>query len=32
MKLKRRVVEEQYGRLIDKLYADLTEPRPVTRA
>jgi long-chain acyl-CoA synthetase len=29
MKLKRRVVETQYHDLIDKLYADVTEPRPV---
>ncbi len=29
MKLKRRVVERQYHDLIDKLYADVTEPRPV---
>jgi len=28
MKLKRRVVEKQYHGLIDKLYADVTEPRP----
>jgi long-chain acyl-CoA synthetase len=32
MKLKRRVVEEQYRKLIDKLYADVVEPRPVTRS
>jgi long-chain acyl-CoA synthetase len=31
MKLKRRVVEHQYHRLIDKLYADAFEPRPVFR-
>lgn len=30
MKLKRRVVEKQYHDLIDKLYSDVTEPRPVT--
>jgi len=29
MKLKRRVVENQYRDLIDKLYADVAEPRPV---
>jgi long-chain acyl-CoA synthetase len=29
MKLKRRVVELQYADLIDKLYADVAEPRPV---
>jgi long-chain acyl-CoA synthetase len=29
MKLKRRVVEKQYHDLIDKLYAGVTEPRPV---
>jgi long-chain acyl-CoA synthetase len=28
MKLKRRVVEQQYADLIDKLYADVAEPRP----
>jgi long-chain acyl-CoA synthetase len=31
MKLKRRVVEQQYRELIDKLYADVTEPRPLMR-
>jgi long-chain acyl-CoA synthetase len=31
MKLKRRVVEQQYHGLIDKLYADVTEPRPLIR-
>jgi long-chain acyl-CoA synthetase len=31
MKLKRRVVEEQYRKLIDKLYADVAEPRPVSQ-
>jgi long-chain acyl-CoA synthetase len=31
MKLKRRVVERQYHELIDKLFADVTEPRPVIR-
>jgi long-chain acyl-CoA synthetase len=29
MKLKRRVVETQYHDLIDNLYADVTEPRPL---
>ena len=29
MKLKRRVVETRYRDLIDKLYADVAEPRPV---
>jgi len=31
MKLKRRVVEKQYHDLIDKLYADVVEPRPLVR-
>jgi hypothetical protein len=31
MKLKRRVVEDQYHDLIDKLYTDVTEPRPILR-
>jgi long-chain acyl-CoA synthetase len=31
MKLKRRVVEKQYQRVIDKLYADVAEPRPILR-
>jgi long-chain acyl-CoA synthetase len=31
MKLKRRVVEKQYHELIDKLYADVAEPRPILR-
>jgi len=31
MKLKRRVVEKQYHDLIDKLFSDVIEPRPVTR-
>jgi long-chain acyl-CoA synthetase len=30
MKLKRRVVEKQFHELIDKLYSDVIEPRPVT--
>jgi len=29
MKLKRRVVEKKYQDVIDKLYADVVEPRPV---
>jgi long-chain acyl-CoA synthetase len=29
MKLKRRVVEKQFHDLIDKLYSDVTEPRPL---
>jgi long-chain acyl-CoA synthetase len=29
MKLKRRVVEKQYHDLIDKLYSDVIEPRPI---
>jgi long-chain acyl-CoA synthetase len=29
MKLKRRVVEQQYRDVIGRLYADVTEPRPV---
>lgn len=31
MKLKRRVVENQYRDLIDKLYSDVAEPRPILR-
>lgn len=31
MKLKRRVVEQEYQSLIDKLFADVTEPRPLVR-
>jgi long-chain acyl-CoA synthetase len=29
MKLKRRVVEQQYRDVIDQLYADVAEPRPI---
>jgi long-chain acyl-CoA synthetase len=29
MKLKRRVVEKQYQEMLDKLYLDVAEPRPV---
>jgi long-chain acyl-CoA synthetase len=29
MKLKRRVVEDQYRQLIDKLFSDVAEPRPL---
>jgi long-chain acyl-CoA synthetase len=29
LKLKRRVVEQQYREVIDKLYADTAEPRPI---
>jgi long-chain acyl-CoA synthetase len=29
MKLKRRVVEDQYRGMIESLYADIAEPRPV---
>jgi long-chain acyl-CoA synthetase len=32
MKLKRRVVEQHYRALIDKLYADVAEPRPVIQS
>jgi long-chain acyl-CoA synthetase len=31
MKLKRRVVEKQYQDVVDQLYADVAEPRPVGR-
>jgi long-chain acyl-CoA synthetase len=29
MKLKRRVVEQKYRDVIDQLYADVAEPRPI---
>jgi len=29
MKLKRRVVEQQFRDVIDRLYADVAEPRPI---
>ena len=31
MKLKRRVIEQRYASIIEKLYADVEEPRPVPR-
>lgn len=30
MKLKRRVIEQRYAEKIEKLYADVEEPRPIT--
>jgi long-chain acyl-CoA synthetase len=32
MKLKRRVVEKQYQSVIDRLYSDVAEPRPVVQS
>jgi long-chain acyl-CoA synthetase len=29
MKLKRRIIEQRYAAIIDKLYADVEEPRPL---
>src|SRR5712692_7795460 len=32
MKLKRRVIEERYRDVVEQLYADVSEPRPLPRA
>ena len=32
MKLKRRVVEQNYRAVIDQLYADVAEPRPILQS
>ena len=32
MKLKRRVIEERYRDTIERLYADVEEPRPLPQA
>jgi long-chain acyl-CoA synthetase len=29
LKLKRRIVEQHYRKIIDELYADAAEPRPI---